>query len=44
MTDCPCHGSRYDYDGHVIQHRMVRDLEPKPLSGDSASGPPPVEE
>ena len=25
--DCPCHGSRYDVDGHVIQGPSVRDLE-----------------
>ncbi len=37
--DCPCHGSRYDYNGHAIQGPTVRDLEPKPLSG----GPAPAE-
>ena len=37
--DCPCHGSRYDYDGHAIQGPTVKDLEPKPLSG----GPAPPE-
>ncbi|HWV23818.1 MAG TPA: FAD-dependent oxidoreductase [Thermomicrobiales bacterium] len=25
--DCPCHGSRYDVDGHVIQGPSVRNLE-----------------
>jgi glycine/D-amino acid oxidase-like deaminating enzyme/nitrite reductase/ring-hydroxylating ferredoxin subunit len=25
--DCPCHGSRYDIDGRVIQGPAVRDLE-----------------
>ena len=29
--DCPCHGSRYDYDGRAIQGPTVRDLAPKPL-------------
>jgi Rieske Fe-S protein len=27
--DCPCHGSRYDYDGRAIQGPTVKDLEPK---------------
>jgi Rieske Fe-S protein len=27
--DCPCHGSRYDRDGRVIQGPSVRDLERK---------------
>ncbi|MDQ3854913.1 MAG: FAD-dependent oxidoreductase [Chloroflexota bacterium] len=29
--DCPCHGSRYDRDGRVIQGPTVRDLEPQTL-------------
>ena len=29
--DCPCHGSRYTYDGKVIQGPAVDDLAPKPL-------------
>ena len=26
--DCPCHGSRYDFDGHVIHGPAQRDLDP----------------
>jgi nitrite reductase/ring-hydroxylating ferredoxin subunit len=29
--DCPCHGSRYTYDGQVIQGPAVRNLPPKGL-------------
>ena len=27
--DCPCHGSRYDFSGHVIHGPAKRDLEVK---------------
>jgi Rieske Fe-S protein len=30
--DCPCHGSRYDIDGHAIQGPTVKNLEPRSLS------------
>jgi len=30
--DCPCHGSRYTYDGTVIQGPAVDNLQPKPLA------------
>lgn len=29
--DCPCHGSRYSGEGHVIEGPAVRDLEPRQL-------------
>lgn len=31
--DCPCHGSRYDIDGKVIQGPSVRDLERRETPG-----------
>jgi Rieske Fe-S protein len=34
--DCPCHGSRYDVDGRVIEGPTVKDLEP--VASDGARG------
>lgn len=36
--DCPCHGSRYDVDGTVIQGPSVRDLERREMPTSSAGG------
>jgi Rieske Fe-S protein len=27
--DCPCHGSRFDIDGHVLEAPAVQDLQPR---------------
>ncbi len=37
--DCPCHGSRYDFDGHAIQGPTVRDLEPKAMEAPAGADP-----
>ena len=36
--DCPCHGSRFDIDGRVIQGPAVRDLEPLGSANDRVEG------
>ncbi|HYG12232.1 MAG TPA: FAD-dependent oxidoreductase [Pyrinomonadaceae bacterium] len=35
--DCPCHGSRFNYDGKVIQGPANRNLESKPLDAEDAA-------
>ncbi|CAA9490543.1 MAG: hypothetical protein AVDCRST_MAG53-1581 [uncultured Solirubrobacteraceae bacterium] len=40
--DCPCHGSRYDVDGHVLEGPAVKRLAPVDVPGeadDGAGGP-----
>jgi len=32
--DCPCHGSRFDYEGHVVDTPAVDDLRPRPDPSD----------
>jgi glycine/D-amino acid oxidase-like deaminating enzyme/nitrite reductase/ring-hydroxylating ferredoxin subunit len=32
--DCPCHGSRYDQDGHVLNGPAIEDLKPVEINED----------
>jgi Rieske Fe-S protein len=40
--DCPCHGSRYDFDGRAIQGPTVKDLEPREVAAGPSSHTPPT--